>query len=150
MEDDIKFMKIALKEAQKAYNIGDTPIGAVIVKDGVVISKAHNEKELKQDVTKHAEILAIQKASKKIKNWRLSGCTIFVTLAPCNMCTGAIVQSRISKVVIGTAYKSTGAMESHLIGNCNFGDNINVKSGIMETECRNLLRDFFKQIRIIK
>ena len=97
-----QFMKEALKEAQKAYNKLEIPVGAVIVKDGKIISKAHNIKEEKQDTTKHAEIIAIQKASKKLETWRLNDCEMYVTLEPCSMCAGAIIQSRIKKVYIGT------------------------------------------------
>ena len=92
-----KYMKLALKEAQKAYDKGEIPVGAVIVKDDVVIAKAHNLKEIKNDTTKHAEILAIQKASKKLNSWRLENCEMYVTLEPCSMCAGALIQSRIKK-----------------------------------------------------
>lgn len=147
MNIEEKFMKEALKEAIKGYNINEVPIGAVIVKDGKIIARAYNEKEKKQDVTKHAEISAIQKASKKLNNWRLSDCTLYVTLKPCNMCTGAIIQSRIKKVVIGTDYNFTGATESHALGQCEFGNNVDVKIGIMENECEELLKRFFKEVR---
>lgn len=109
-----QFMKEALKEAQKAYNKLEIPVGAVIVKDGKIISKAHNIKEEKQDTTKHAEIIAIQKASKKLETWRLNDCEMYVTLEPCSMCAGAIIQSRIKKVYIGTMDEKTGACGSVL------------------------------------
>lgn len=152
LKDNIneKFMKVALKEAEKAYSIGEVPIGAIIVKDEKIIARAHNEKELKKDVTKHAEIIAIQKASKKINNWRLSNCKIYVTLKPCNMCTGAIIQSRISKVIIGTDYEYGGTKESHLDGNNDFGKEIKVECGVMETECKKILKKFFEEIRKTK
>lgn len=146
-EEDIKFMKEALKQAQKAYNLEEVPIGAVIVKNGKIIARAYNEKEKKKDVTKHAEITAIQKASKKINNWRLNDCTIYVTLKPCNMCTGAIVQSRISRVVIGTEYESNGSTESHGVGICDFGEKIEVTVGIMEKECKEIIQKFFQKLR---
>lgn len=146
-KEDIKFMKEAIKQAQRAYNIKEVPIGAVIVKDGKIIARAYNEKELKQDVTKHAEITAIQKASKKIKNWRLNDCTIYVTLKPCNMCTGAIIQSRIKRIVIGTEYESKGSIESHGIGSCEFGEKVEVTLGIMEKECKEILQSFFSELR---
>ena len=96
-----KYMKEALKEAQKAYDKLEIPVGAVIVKDGKIIARAHNQKETKFDTTKHAEILAIQKASKKLKSWRLLDCEMYVTLEPCSMCAGAIINSRIKKYILG-------------------------------------------------
>ena len=97
-----EFMQVALKEAKKAYKKLEIPVGAVIVKNGEIIAKAHNIKEEKKDTTKHAEIIAIQKASKKLESWRLNDCELYVTLEPCPMCAGAIIQSRIKKVYIGT------------------------------------------------
>ena len=96
------YMEQALKEAKKAYKKLEVPVGAIIVKDGKIIARAHNQKETKTDTTKHAEILAIQKASKKLKSWRLIDCEMYVTLEPCTMCAGAIINSRIKKVYIGT------------------------------------------------
>ena len=109
-----KYMKLALKEAKKAYDKKEIPVGAVIVKDDKVIAKAHNLKELKNDTTKHAEIIAIQKASKKLNSWRLENCEMYVTLEPCSMCAGALIQSRIKKVYIGTMDYKTGACGSVL------------------------------------
>lgn len=102
MNDDIKFMKIALEEAQKAFKKGEIPVGAVIVKDGIIVSKAHNLKETKNNAIKHAEIIAIEKACAKLHNWRLIDCDMYVTLFPCPMCASAINQSRIKKIVYGT------------------------------------------------
>ena len=102
MDERIKFMKEALKEAQKSYKKEEIPVGAIIVKDGKIIAKGHNLKETKTDPTKHAEIIAIQKACKKLQTWRLTGCTMYVTLEPCSMCAGSLIQSRLDKVVIGT------------------------------------------------
>lgn len=147
MQKDIKYMKEALKEAKKAYEIGEVPIGAVIVKEDKIIARAHNEKEKRQDVTKHAEIIAIQKASKKLNNWRLSECKLYVTLKPCNMCTGAIIQSRISEVIIGTDYLFGGSTESHSEGICNLGEEIKITKGLIEEECKNILKEFFKETR---
>ena len=103
-----KFMKEALKEAKKAYKIGEIPIGAVVVKDNEIIARGHNQKEIKKDATKHAEIIAIQKASKIVQGWRLEDCEMYVTLEPCMMCTGAIIQSRIKKVYIGAMDEKMG------------------------------------------
>ena len=109
-----KFMKEALKEAKKAYDKLEVPVGAVIVKDGEIIARAHNLKETKFDTTNHAEIIAIQKASKKLKSWRLLDCEMYVTLEPCSMCAGAIINSRIKKVYIGANDEKTGAVGSVL------------------------------------
>ena len=102
MQEKEIFMKEALKEAKKAYDKLEIPVGAIIVKDGKIIARAHNQKETKCDTTNHAEILAIQKASKKLNSWRLIDCEMYVTLEPCSMCAGAIINSRIKKVYIGT------------------------------------------------
>ena len=109
-----KYMKKAIEQAEKAYDKLEVPVGAVIVKDGKIIAKAFNQKETKYDTTKHAEILAIQKASKKLKSWRLLDCEMYVTLEPCPMCAGAIIQSRIKKVYYGVADEKTGAVGSRL------------------------------------
>lgn len=146
MQEDFEFMKQALKEAKKAYEKDEVPIGAVIVKDGKIISRGYNEKESKNDVTKHAEITAIRKASKKLNNWRLSDCKIYVTLKPCDMCLSAIIQSRIKEIIIGTDYIESGATESHTNG-LKYPKNIIVKTDIMETECKEILQKFFKEKR---
>ena len=108
-KQDNKYMKEALKEAQKSYNKEEIPVGAVIVKDGKIIGRGHNLKETKNDTTNHAEIIAIKKASKKLKSWRLTGCTMYVTLEPSTMCAGALIQARLDKVVIGTMDQQPGA-----------------------------------------
>ena len=144
-----KFMKEALKEAQKAYNKLEIPVGAVIVKDGKVIARAHNQKETKCDTTKHAEILAIQKASKKLKSWRLLDCEMYVTLEPCTMCAGAIINSRIKKVYIGTMDQKTGAVGSvlNLFQDYTFNHKVEYEAGIMQKECEQILKQFFKELR---
>lgn len=147
-----KFMKAALNEAQKAYDKLEVPVGAVIVKDGKIIARAHNLKETKFDTTKHAEILAIQKASKKLKSWRLLNCEMYVTLEPCSMCAGAIINSRINKIYIGTLDEKTGAAGSvlNLFEDYKFNHNVEVEKGIMKEQCENMLKDFFKKLRKIK
>lgn len=147
-----KFMKMALKEAKKAYDKLEIPVGAVIVKDGKIIAKAHNLKETKFDTTKHAEILAIQKASKKLQSWRLLDCEMYVTLEPCSMCAGAIINSRIKKIYIGTLDEKTGAAGSvlNLFKDYPFNHNVEVEKGIMQSECEKMLKDFFKMLREIK
>ena len=145
-------MKEALKEAKKAYDKLEIPVGAVIVKDGKIIARAHNSKEEKQDTTRHAEIIAIQRASKKLQNWRLNDCEMYVTLEPCPMCAGAIIQSRIKKVYIGAMDEKTGACGSvlNLLSDYKFNHVVEVESGFLKEECEKMLKDFFKLLRKIK
>ena len=145
-------MKEAIKEAKKAYDKLEVPVGAVIVKEGKIIARAHNLKETKYDTTKHAEILAIQKASKKLNNWRLIDCDMYVTLEPCSMCAGAIINSRIRKVYIGALDEKTGAAGSvlNLFEDFTFNHNVEVEKGIMQEECETMLKNFFKMLRKIK
>lgn len=147
-----EFMKEALKEAKKAYKKLEVPVGAVIVKDGKIIARAHNQKETKYDTTKHAEILAIQKASKELKSWRLIDCEMYVTLEPCSMCAGAIINSRIKKVYIGAMDEKTGAVGSklNLFRDYMFNHEVNFEVGILGDECQKILKDFFKELRKIK
>lgn len=147
-----KYMKEALKEAQKAYKKLEVPVGAIIVKDGKIVARAHNLKETKNDTTKHAEILAIEKASKKLSNWRLIDCEMYVTLEPCPMCAGAIVNSRIKKVNIGAMDEKTGACGSklNLLQDFNFDTKVDMEIGILENECRELLQKFFVALRKLK
>lgn len=144
-----QYMKEALKEAKKAYDKLEIPVGCVIVKEGKVIAKAHNLKETKCDTTKHAEILAIQKASKKLKSWRLLDCEMYVTLEPCSMCAGAIINSRIKKVYIGTSDEKTGACGSvfNLFEDYKFNHKVEMEKGILKNECEKILKDFFKELR---
>lgn len=152
MEQKEKYMKIALKEAKKAYNKLEVPVGAIIVKDGEIIAKAHNLKETKTDTTKHAEILAIQKASRKLKSWRLLDCEMYVTLEPCSMCAGAIINSRIKKVYIGALDEKTGAAGSvlNLFEDYTFNHKVEIEKNVMKKECESILKDFFKMLRNIK
>ena len=147
-----KFMKEALKEAKKAYNKLEVPVGAVIVKDGKIIARAYNQKECKNDTTNHAEILAIKKASKKLNSWRLIDCDMFVTLEPCSMCAGALIQSRIRKVYIGAPDLKTGACGSvlNLLEDYTFNHKVENETGILKEECENILKRFFKELRKIK
>ena len=147
-----EFMQVALKEAKKAYKKLEIPVGAVIVKNGEIIAKAHNIKEEKKDTTKHAEIIAIQKASKKLESWRLNDCELYVTLEPCPMCAGAIIQSRIKKVYIGTLDEKTGACGSvlNLFKDYKFNHNVEVEYGILKNECEEILKKFFKELREFK
>lgn len=144
-----KYMKEALKQAQKAYKKNEVPVGAVIVKDNKIIARAYNIKETKQDTTKHAEIIAIQKASKKLEAWRLNDCEMYVTLEPCSMCAGAIIQSRIKKVYIGTMDPKTGACGSvyNIFKDYKFNHEVEVEYGILQKDCEKILKDFFKSLR---
>ncbi|CCZ18309.1 cytosine/adenosine deaminase [Clostridium sp. CAG:780] len=152
MDEKIKFMKEALKEAQKSYKKEEIPVGAIIVKDGKIIARGHNLKETKTDPTKHAEIIAIQKACKKLQTWRLTGCTMYVTLEPCSMCAGSLIQSRLDKVVIGTMDEKTGACGSvlNLLSDYKFNHTVQIETGIMQEECKTILQQFFKELRAKK
>lgn len=144
----MSFMKEALEEAHMAYLKGEVPVGAVIVKDGVILSRAHNRREELKSPLAHAEIIAIDNASKLLKNWRLNGCEMYVTLEPCPMCAGAILQSRLSKVHIGTFDPTLGACGSvlNLLNNENISRIINVQWKYND-ECSEILTDFFKMRR---
>ena len=152
MNSKEKFMKEALKEAQKAYEKLEVPVGAVIVKDGKIIARGHNLKETKKDTTRHAEIIAIEKASKKLGAWRLLDCEMYVTLEPCSMCAGAMINSRIKKLYIGAIDEKTGAVGSvlNLFEDYKFNHNIEVEKGILKEDCEKILKDFFKDLRKIK
>ncbi len=145
----IKYMEQALIEARKAYEKEEIPVGAIVVRDNKIIAKAHNIKEEKNDTTKHAEIIAIQKASKRLGSWRLNDCEMYVTLEPCAMCAGALIQSRIKKVYIGTMDLKTGACGSvlNLLEDYTFNHKVEIEKGIMQQECEKILKDFFKMLR---
>ena len=143
-----KFMKLALKEAKKALLKNEVPIGAVIVKDNKVIARAHNLREKNNLTTSHAEILAIQKANKKLKSWRLDSCTLYVTIEPCPMCAGAIIQSRIKEVVYGASDLKAGSHSSIInLFELPFNHKVEVKSGILKDESANIISSFFKGLR---
>ena len=147
--DRIRFMKMALKEAMKADTIDEVPIGAIIVKDGKVIARAHNKKETKNQATRHAEIEAIEKATKKVNNWWLEDCDIYVTLEPCAMCAGALINSRLRSIYFGAYDKKAGCCGSlyNLPTDKRFNHRLNVEGGIMEEECASLLTNYFKKKR---
>lgn len=145
------FMKEALKEAKKAYKKEEIPVGAVIVKEGEIIARAHNLKELKNSSISHAEILAIDKANKKLKAWRLENCEMYITLEPCMMCMGAIINSRLKKIYIGTLDPKTGSCKSVInIENYKFNHQVEIETGILQQECEYILKDFFKMLRVKK
>lgn len=144
-----KNMKLALKEAKKSLLIDEVPIGCVIVRDNQVIARGHNKRESTNNPTGHAEIIAINKASKKLKNWRLEGCDLYVTIEPCIMCSGAIIQSRIANVYFGASDPKGGALGSSI--NVLNAEHINhhpqVTGGILQEECSFIIKDYFKKKR---
>lgn len=143
------FMKIALDEAKKAANIDEVPVGAVIVKNGIIISRAFNTRESSKDATAHAEITAIKKACEALEAWRLIDCEMYVTLEPCLMCSGAILQSRIEKLYIGTMDPKAGAAGSviNVFEDYWFHHKCEVYAGLLQEECSGILKDFFKKKR---
>ena len=147
MENE-KFMKEALKEAKKAFGKEEIPVGAVIVKSGKIVARAHNLKETNQSAISHAEILAIQKASKKLKNWRLIDCEMYITLEPCTMCMSAIISSRVKKIYIGTMDPKAGACGSLLdLREYKFNHSVDVEKGLLKEQCEAILKEFFKKLR---
>ena len=146
---DELFMKEALKQAEKAYAENEVPIGAVIVRDGKVIARAHNERHRKQIATRHAEMICIEKACKKLKSWRLDDCELFVTLEPCPMCAGAALNARLKRVVYGAKEEKGGAVESSFSvlksGVLNWS--CETLGGVMKEECENILKRFFAEKR---
>lgn len=147
-----KYMLIALKEAKKALDFDEVPIGAIIVKDGKILAKGHNLRENSKNPLDHAEMIAIKRASKKIGDWRLEGCTIYVTIEPCSMCAGAILLSRISKIVYGAKDVKGGALGSsfNLFEQKNLNHNPEIISGVLEEECAALITSFFHKKRSTK
>ena len=144
-----KYMKEALKQANKAYLLGEVPIGCVIVYEGKIISRGYNRRNTDKNTLAHAEITAINKASKKIGDWRLEGCTLYVTLEPCQMCAGAIVQARIPEVVMGSMNTKAGCGGSilNILEMPQFNHQVKVTRGILEEECSRMLTTFFKELR---
>ena len=141
-----KYMKLALKEAQKAYKKNEIPIGCVIIKNNKVIAKSHNLKEYKHSTLYHAELIAIKKASKKLKNWRLLDCDIYITMQPCPMCASAIKQSRIKKIYYGTKNKNN-ILSNKILEENDINEKIEVISSILEKECREIVQKFFEKQR---
>ena len=145
-----KYMREALKQAQKAYSLGEVPIGCVIVHEGKIIGRGYNRRNTDKNTLSHAEITAIKKASKVIGDWRLEECTIYVTLEPCQMCAGAIVQARIPEAVIGCMNPKAGCAGSilNILEMPEFNHQVAVTRGIMEQECSEMLKTFFAELRI--
>ena len=145
---DIDYMKEALMEANKAFKKGEIPIGCVIVKDNKIIARGHNMKEYKMSAIKHAEIIAIEKASKRINNWRLLDTTIYITMFPCPMCASAINQARISKIVYGTIPEYANVkLINEILSDNKYGIPVEIEGNILESECKDLLQKFFSKKR---
>jgi tRNA(adenine34) deaminase len=146
---DDEFMREALKEARKAARKGEVPVGAVLVKDGKVISRGHNLTEKKQSALTHAELMVLSKASKKLKSWRLIDCDLYVTLEPCTMCAGAIVLSRVRNLIYGTTDPKAGAVDStaRVMENEKLNHRVKVTRGVLKEECAGVLTNFFKEVR---
>lgn len=147
--DHERYMQLALAEARKAAELGEIPIGAVLVHDGQVIAAAHNMRETWQDATAHAEIIVIREGCKRLGRWRLSGCALYVTVEPCSMCSGAIVNSRVDTVVYGCPDVKAGGAESifNIITNPNLNHCAEVIAGVCEEECAQVMKNFFKRRR---
>lgn len=149
---DEKFMKEAIKQAKKAYAIGEVPIGCVIVHDGKIIGRGYNRRTIDKNTLAHAEIQAIRKACKKMNDWRLEECTMYVTLEPCQMCSGAIVQSRMTRVVVGCMNPKAGCAGSilNLLQMEEFNHQVELEIGVLEEECSQMMKSFFKELRDAK
>ena len=149
MTSDESFMKQALKQAKKAYDKLETPIGCVIVHEDKIIARGYNKRNMKKNTLAHAEILAINKASKVLGDWRLEDCTMYVTLEPCPMCAGAIVQARIPRVVIGSMNPKAGCAGSvlNLLQQDGLNHQVEVTKGVLAEECSGLMTSFFRELR---
>ncbi len=149
MREDEKYMKEAIRQAKKAYAIGEVPIGSVIVYEGKIIGRGYNRRTIDKNTLAHAELMAIRKASKKMNDWRLEDCTMYVTLEPCQMCSGAIVQSRMKKVVIGCMNPKAGCAGSilNLLQMEAFNHQVEIEIGVLGEECSNLMKTFFRELR---
>ena len=143
------FMREALKEAQKAYDQAEVPIGAVVVLNGEIIGRGHNLREKEQDATLHAEIKAIRQANQHLGSWRLEDCELFVTLEPCPMCSGAMILARMKKVIFGAFDPKAGTAGTfmNLLADSRFNHQVEVEQGVLEEECQEILRSFFKGLR---
>lgn len=146
---DEKYMREAIKQAKKAAKIGEVPIGCVVVYEGKIIARGYNKRNTKKNTLAHAEIIAMNKASKVVGDWRLEGCTMYVTLEPCQMCAGAIVQSRMDRVVVGTMNKKAGCCGSvlNLLDMQEFNHQVELVTGVLGDECAEVISSFFRELR---
>lgn len=149
LSTDEKYMKQAIRQAKKAYAIGETPIGCVIVYQDKIIGRGYNRRTIDKNTLAHAELTAIRKASRKMGDWRLEGCTMYVTLEPCQMCSGAIVQSRMTRVVVGCMNPKAGCAGSvlNLLQMEEFNHQADLTIGVLEEECSRMMKSFFKELR---
>ena len=149
MTEQEKYMKAAIRQAKKAYALLEVPIGCVIVHEGKIIGRGYNRRNTDKNTLAHAEITAINRASKKLGDWRLEGCTLYVTLEPCQMCAGAIVQARIDEVVMGCMNPKAGCAGSvlNLLEVDGFNHKVKITRGILEEECSTMLSEFFRELR---
>ena len=152
MSEDERFMKEAIRQAKKAYAMEETPIGCVMVHEGKIIARGYNKRNKKKNTLAHAEIIVINKASRVLGDWRLEECTMYITLEPCQMCAGAIVQARIPRVVIGCRNPKAGCAGSilNLLNVPAFNHQVELTEGILQEECSTLLKEFFRKLRKIK
>ena len=149
MNQDEKYMKAAIRQAKKAYALDEVPIGCVIVQDDKIIARGYNRRNTEGNTLAHAELTAIRKASKKTGDWRLEDCTMYVTLEPCQMCSGAIVQSRMTRVVVGCMNPKAGCAGSilNLLQMPQFNHQVELTTGVLEEECSQMMKTFFKELR---
>ena len=152
MTEEEKYMKEALRQAKKAEKLGEVPIGCVIVKDGKIIARGYNRRNTDKNTLAHAELQAIRKASKAVGDWRLEECTMYITLEPCQMCAGALVQSRIDRVVVGCMNPKAGCAGSilNLLQMPEFNHQVELETGVLEEECSQMMKDFFRELRETK
>ena len=146
---DEEYMILAINEAEKAFDKGEIPIGAVVTYKGAIIATAHNEREHTPDPTSHAEIVALRKAAQMLERWRLTGCTLYVTIEPCPMCAGAILNARIDRIVYGASDRKYGAIKSvfHLCDTDVLNHHVEVKDGVLSERCKKLMDSFFSLCR---
>ena len=146
---DVEFMSVALEEAQEAFSLGEVPVGAILVQKNTIIARGHNQREWQQDPTAHAEMLVMQQAANRLHSWRLIDTTLYVTLEPCLMCAGAMLQARISRLVFGTVDRKAGACGSLFTvhQDSRLNHQIDILHGIHEKSCRHILQEFFQQLR---
>lgn len=149
MNQEEQFMRQAIRQAHKAYKLEEVPIGCVIVYEGKVIARGYNRRNTDKNTLAHAELIAIKKASKKLGDWRLEGCTMYITLEPCQMCAGAIVQARVSRVVIGSMNPKAGCAGSvlNLLQMAQFNHQVEMETGVLGDECSQMLSGFFQELR---
>lgn len=149
MTADEKFMREAIRQAKKAYALDEVPIGCVIVYEGKIIARGYNRRSTDKNTLSHAELIAIKKASRKLGDWRLEGCTMYITLEPCQMCAGAMVQARVTEAVIGSMNPKAGCAGSvlNILEMEGFNHQVNVRRGVMEEECSRMLSGFFRELR---